>query len=71
MAACNAMFHLCCCGLDEHPANVPHECEDPDPQCGGSWLDHPTMHTHVFVVRFPGIRPGGPNEGAFGLTDPG
>jgi hypothetical protein len=70
---CTAELYGCDCGLAEHPVDVAHECDEPDPQCGGSWLDHPTDPSKVLVVRWPGIRPGGINEArakAAGIVDP-
>ena len=52
----------CVCGLQVHDESVAHECATEDPQCGGSWIskvEHPTL---AWVVRWPGIRPGGPNQ---------
>ncbi len=69
---CPATADLCRCGLDPHPADVPHQCVDADPQCGGMWFDHPTDPNKLLVVRWPGLR-GGPNaERAkrLGITDP-
>lgn len=70
---CDATLDRCTCGLDDHPAAVAHECVDPDPQCGGSWLDHPTDPALVLVVRWPGLR-GNPvaieHAARLGLTDP-
>lgn len=70
---CEAVFHRCICGLDEHSADIAHECQEPDPQCGGSWRDDPTDPTRVVIVRYPGIRKGGPNVKFAleeGLVDP-
>lgn len=70
---CGARLSQCECGLDPHPADVPHECVDCDPICGGSWLDDPDDSTMFFLVRWPGLRG---NERAMamaaedGLEDP-
>lgn len=58
---CDAFCDRCECGLEEHPVDVPHHCETSDPQCGGVWFDHPTDPDRILVVRYPGLRPGGPN----------
>lgn len=58
---CNDRMHACHCGLPPgHDGD--HECAVPDPQCGGIWRDHedPDM---AWVIRYPGVRAGGPNEG--------
>ena len=69
---CPATLSECRCGLDPHPPDVPHQCVDPDPQCGGSWLDHPTEPNKMLVVRWPGIRGGSTTEIAErdGIVDP-
>lgn len=70
---CHATLDRCTCGLDDHPADVAHECADPDPQCGGSWLDHPTDPALILVVKWPGLR-GNPlaiaQAAKLGITDP-
>jgi hypothetical protein len=53
---CGATVARCCCGLEPHGPETPHECKEPDPTCGGSWLDHPTDPDRMLVVRWPGIR---------------
>jgi hypothetical protein len=70
MSGCEASLSRCRCGLDEHGPDVAHECVDADPECGGSWFDHPTMPDHVLVVRWPGLRPGGINADKGLATDP-
>lgn len=67
---CTATLSRCECGLDEHPPDVVHECSDPDPKCGGSWLDHPTNPDLIMVVRWPGNRPGGVNYGGLAVDPP-
>lgn len=70
---CGARLSHCECGLDPHPADVPHECKDPDPHCGGSWLDDPDDPRKMFVVRWPGLRSNAAAQALAaedGLTDP-
>jgi hypothetical protein len=55
---CNDRMHRCRCGLPPDHEGA-HECVDPDPQCGGCWMDHPTDRHQAIVIRYPGRR-GGP-----------
>lgn len=49
---CGARCGECVCGLDKHPADVFHECEDKT-RCNGSW--NGSVETNDFdVARFPG-----------------
>jgi hypothetical protein len=58
---CGDRMHACRCGLAPlHDG--PHKCAEPDPQCGGSWADHEDPDL-AWVIRYPGVRAGGPNEG--------
>lgn len=70
---CGARLSNCVCGLLAHPSTVAHECQDPDPQCGGSWFDHPSDPDLVLVVRWPGLR-GNPlaieHAAKLGMADP-
>jgi hypothetical protein len=56
---CNDRMHRCRCGLPPGHEGA-HECVDPDPQCGGSWMDHPTDRHQAIVLVWPGMRDGGP-----------
>lgn len=61
-AICGDRMYACRCGLAPGHEGA-HECVDPDPQCGGSWADHPHDPHLAVVQRWPGVRPGGPSEG--------
>lgn len=67
---CGSRLAGCRCGLPPGHGGDVHECAEPDPTCGGAWKDHPTDPNTVFVVRWPGTRPGGPNSGLRSIPDP-
>ena len=52
---CGDRLYGCWCGLPPGHDGTLHECAEGDPQCGGTWRDHETDPSLVYIVRCPGF----------------